>query len=242
MTPENPSEGQGTEMPEDVLFSDSESTTQDTPQPEAEADVQQADDVSEDTSPADALDDPSPSDALNSDEAKDDDNAAPESYEGFEIPEGTEGQFSEPVIAAFGDVAKELGLSQEQAQKVINAIGPAQLEAQQSVVTSAIDSWTKQTREDKEVGGTNYRASLANARRTVDRFGTPELKGLLTGKTTQLANHPEMLRLLSRVGKAISTDRSLVNGEVTKAKPDVNVVDPLSTPDATAELLFGDTQ
>ena len=49
-----------------------------------------------------------------------------------------------------------------------------------------------------------------------------------------------MLRLLARVGQAISPDRSLVNGGDVKAKPDVNVVDPLSTPDATAELLFGE--
>lgn len=237
MTPENQSEGQGTEMPEDVLYSDSESATQDTPQQDAAPE-----EVSEDTSPSEALDDPSPSESLEKEAVKEDDEAAaPESYEDFEIPEGTEGQFSDSVVAKFGSVAKEIGLNQEQAQKMIDALAPAQSEAQQTVVKDAHKRWETESREDDEIGGANYRSSLANARRAVDRFGTPELKSLLTGENTRLANHPEMLRLLSRVGKAISPDRSLVNGADTKAKPDVNVADPLATPDATAELLFGDT-
>ena len=223
-------------MPEDVLYSDSESATQDTPQQE-----EAAPEVSEDTSPSDALDDPSPSDSLNKEQAEDDAAAAPESYEDFKIPEGSESQFSESVIAKFGSVAKEAGLSQEQAQKMIDALAPAQLESQQAVVSDAQKRWETESREDPEIGGSNYRSSLANARRAVDRFGTPELKTLLTGQSTRLANHPEMLRLLARVGQAISPDRSLVNGGDVKAKPDVNVVDPLATPDATAELLFGET-
>jgi len=237
MTPENQSEGQGVDTPENVLFADSESATQDTPQQEAESEPQQAE-VSEDTSPAEALDDPSPSDALDKEPAEGD-AAKPESYKDFEIPEGSETQFSESVIAKFGSAAQEAGLNQEQAQKLIDALAPAQSEAQRTHVDDAIKRWETESREDAEIGGENYRSSLSNARRAVDRFGTPELKQLLTGPSTKLANHPEMLRLLARVGQAIGPDRSLVGGKDTKAKPDVNVVDPLSTPDATAELLFG---
>ena len=222
-------------MPEDVLYSDSESATQDTPQQDAAPE-----EVSEDTSPADALDDPSPSESLDKDAVKDDEPAAPESYKDFEVPEGSESQFGESVIAKFGGVAKEVGLSQEQAQKLIDTLAPAQSEAQQTHVSNAMKRWETESREDAEVGGENYRSSLASARRAVDRFGTPELKTLLTGQSTRLANHPEVLRLLTRVGQAISPDRSLVSGGDVKATPDVNVADPLATPDATADLLFGE--
>lgn len=244
--PENQSEGAGSNAPEDVLFADSESTSADAPQQQPEAQpqpqsepVEQPSESTSDESPAKALDDPSPSEALGSDEGEGEAAEAPTSYEDFDIPEGAEGVMGESVIAAFSDVARELGLSQEQAQKVIATMGGAQLEAQQSVVANAIDSWAKQTRDDKEVGGAHYRTALADARRTIDRFGTPELKQLLVGKTTQLANHPEMLRLLSRVGKAISVDRALVRGRQPSTEQKVNMEDPLATEQATAELMFG---
>lgn len=260
MDPENQSEGpQGgglTDADADTLFGGSEQPNdqggqqqQATPdqqqQPAADDNVQSDLLDDNDSSAADALagdEDQSAADALGGDGDGDGDSGesnAPESYEDFDIPEGVT-TFSEPVVAALGEVASELGLSQEQAQKVIDKIGPAQLEAQTSVVNNANDSWVKASRADKEVGGENYAPSLKNARRAIDRFATPEFRKLLTGKATRLANHPEMLRFLARVGNATSTDRSLVNGKRTPAhRPKVNVADPMATQDATAEMMFG---
>lgn len=252
--PEKTSEGTGDTAPEDILFAGSEpaqgANPENPPAPLSEpvGDVADApvedrnDDTDDSASAADALgDDADPSDALSGDapEGDGDEANAPEAYDDFEIPEGVE-SFGEPVIAAFTEVARDLNLSQEQAQRLIDAIGPAQLEAQKAVVNNAVDSWVEKTRADKEIGGSNYKPSIANARKTIDRFGTPELKTLLTGKATRLVNHPEVLRLLARVGKAISPEKRLVRGgQPQPAK--VNTQDPLSTPDQTADLLFGQT-
>ncbi len=261
MDPENQSEGpQGsaglTDADADTLFGGSEPQNNEGAQPQATPDQQQqqaagdADvqsdllDDNDDSSAADALagdEDQSAADALGGEDDGEgsDDSNAPESYEDFEIPEGVT-TFSEPVVAALGEVGRELGLSQEQAQKVIDKIGPAQIEAQASVVNNANDSWVKASRADKEVGGQHYAPSLKSARRAIDRFATPEFRKLLVGKNTRLANHPEMLRFLARVGKATSADRSIVNGKRTPAHaPKVNVSDPMATQDATADMMFG---
>lgn len=254
--PENKSEGAGgNAAPEDLLFGDSSSSTateaQPTPTPAETPPAEPAaptttnvDDltVEDDTTAADALGDPTAADALGNEDGGEggEGKSAPTAYEDFDIPEGVS-TFGEPVVAALGEVASELDLTQEQAQKVIDKLGPAQLEAQQAVVSNVTKTWVDASRADKEVGGTNYRASLGNARRAVDRFATPEFRKLLVGKGTQLANHPEMLRFLSRVGAATSADRKIVTGKQTPTAPKVNVNDPMATQDETADLMFGTT-
>jgi len=263
MDPENQSEGtaeggQAT-APEDLLFgNDSESQpsqqeTQPQPTPEAEPAASEQpgeqlagnDDAVDDSgSAADALADDgekSPAEALGSDEGGEDgEGSEPRTYESFEIPEGVD-TFTEPVVEALGELANELNLSQEQAQKIVDRLGPAQLQAKEAVVDNANESWVKASRSDKEVGGAQYKPSLQSARRAIDRFATPEFRKLMVGKGTQLVNHPEMLRFLARVGAATSTDRKFTTGKSTPAKSvaKVNVTDPMATQDATADLLFG---
>lgn len=245
MTPENTSEGSGSAAPEDTLFGDSSLPAQNSqpaaPQHPDAPPAGEPIDLSGDDNvdPANSLDDPSPADALGKEGEHEGAEAqkASTTYEAFEIPEGST-TLGEDVVAAFSTAASDAGLSQEQAQKIINAIGPAQLKAQQAVVDDAHTSWVKQTRSDKEVGGANYKTSLNNMRIAVGKFATPEFKQLLVGEHTRLANHPEMLRFLSRVGAALSPDRSLVSGGKAST-PKVNIQDPMATEDATAEMLFG---
>ena len=45
---------------------------------------------------------------------------------------------------------------------------------------------------------------MATARRAIERFGTPALRQLLN--ETGLGNHPEMVRLAVRVGRALAED------------------------------------
>jgi hypothetical protein len=249
--PENQSEGAGTIVPdEDLLFGGSEPAVnqetkgQPAPTSEPHVDVSEADNIANDpASAADALGDgegQSAADALGSDEEVEGDDAegegAPTTYEAFDIPEGV-GTFGESVTTALGEVASELGLTQEQVQKVIDTVGPAQLESQQSSLNGVFKKWQGDTQADKEIGGANYRPSLAAAKRAL-KFATPGFKELLVGKNTRLANHPEVLRFLARVGNANSADRSIVRGTQATA-PKVNVKDPMATPDATADMMFG---
>ena len=131
---------------------------------------------------------------------------APDEYADFTIPEGVE--MDAELTTDLKAMAKELGLSQEQAQRVADlGIKQAQgLAAKQTqVLTEAGERWATEARADKEFGGEKFEENLGLAKKAVDAFGTPELKNLLN--ETKLGNHPEILRFMVRAGKAISQDR-----------------------------------
>lgn len=127
---------------------------------------------------------------------------APEKYE-FKAPEG--GAFDDAVLGAFSEVAKELNLPQDEAQKVIDKVAPV-LQARQAEQLAAVSNeWAQSARVDKEFGGDKLDENLATAKKALDAFASPELRTLLN--ESGLGNHPEMIRLMYRAGKAISEDR-----------------------------------
>ena len=128
----------------------------------------------------------------------------PEKYD-FKIPDGQE---PSPVLEEFSGVARELGLPQDAAQKLLDLhskVITANIESAVSAHETQMAEWTKQSQNDKEIGGANLVASAAAAKVALDRMGTPQLVELLDG--TGLGNHPEVLRFFSRVGKALSEDQ-----------------------------------
>lgn len=132
---------------------------------------------------------------------------APEQYE-FQAPEGQ--QFDDKVIGAFSDVAKELNLPQESAQKVLDKVAPVIAARQAEQIAAARTSWESSSKTDQEFGGDKLTENLAVATKALDTFGTPALKALLT--ESGLGNHPEVIRLFYRAGKAISEDRFVGGG------------------------------
>lgn len=126
---------------------------------------------------------------------------APESYE-FKAPEGRE--FDPVVIAQFSEVAKELNLPQDAAQKVLDKMGPALAARQENAIAAARADWVAKTTADGEIGGPELAQKVALANGTFEKFGTPELRALLD--ETGLGDHPEMIRWAHRVGKAMSED------------------------------------
>lgn len=69
---------------------------------------------------------------------------------------------------------------------------------------SRVTAWGEALKTDKEIGGATYDASMALAKAAVQKFGSPELTKVLN--ETGLGNHPELVRLMVKVGKAISED------------------------------------
>ena len=139
---------------------------------------------------------------------------APESYE-FKAPEGKE--FSPEVLGAFSEAAKELDLSQEAAQAMLDKIAPAFAQRQAEAIETARTQWATDSRSDKEFGGDKLDENLATAKKALDKFGTPELRTLLN--ESGLGNHPEIIRAFYRAGKAISED-TFVGGKATAAGAD----------------------
>lgn len=134
----------------------------------------------------------------------------PETYE-FKTPEGAplEGEF----LGEFAAVAKELGLSQEEATKVaeIGAKMATNFSVQQEqALARQATEWANAVTADKDIGGDKLPETLAIAKKALADLGTPELKDLL--EKSKLGNHPEVIRFMAKAGKAISQDSKLVSG------------------------------
>lgn len=123
---------------------------------------------------------------------------APESYADFTLPEGV--TVNPEQMNSFKATAKELGLTQEAAQRLVTFNAQAQAAQFQAMV----QGWEGQAKADKEFGGDKFEENLAVATKAVERFGSPEFKAWLN--QTGLGNHPEFIRAFYRAGKAISED------------------------------------
>lgn len=107
------------------------------------------------------------------------------------------------------EAAKDLDLTQEQAQKLVE-LDIKRTQALNQRVADQGTQWLNELPSDKEFGGEKLSENLAVAKKAMEAFGTPELKQLL--ETSRLGNHPEVIRVFFRAGKAISQDSRFVSG------------------------------
>jgi hypothetical protein len=142
---------------------------------------------------------------------------APESYE-FKFPEGVEPD--KEMLAQFEPIAKELGLTQEAAQRLVD-LSAQQLakvtEAQRQAFEQQTVQWVDQVKADKEIGGDQLQERLGVAKKALEAFGSPELTQYLNA--TGLGNHPELIRAFYRAGKAISEDSVITGGQGGNSAP-----------------------
>lgn len=145
------------------------------------------------------------------DKAKGEPQGAPEQYEDFAAPEGV--QLDAELVGDLKTIAKELNLSQKDAQRVAD-LGPKLLQKlqghQAETFAKVRQTWADEAKADKEFGGEAFAENLGAAKKALDSFGTPELRTLLN--ESGIGNHPEVIRFMVRAGKAISSD-TFVAGE-----------------------------
>ncbi|CAK0775857.1 hypothetical protein CCP3SC1_70061 [Gammaproteobacteria bacterium] len=127
--------------------------------------------------------------------------AVPEKYE-LKSPE--DNPYDPEVLGAFSEVSKDLKLSQDSAQKILDKVAPVIKNRQMEMLSTAIQEWGDTSKADKEFGGERFDANLAIAQKGIAKFGTPALISLLN--QTGLGNHPEVIRAFYRAGKSISED------------------------------------
>lgn len=142
---------------------------------------------------------------------------APEQYVDFTMPEGI--KLNEDVANEFKAFAKEKNLPQDEAQKVVD-LGTKlvqRIEAQRAeAVNAEFAKWSESSRTDKEFGGEQLQQNLAVAKEALAQFGSPELKQMLN--ESGFGNHPEMIRLLYKVGKATSEDKIITGKQGATAE------------------------
>lgn len=142
-----------------------------------------------------------PTDAPSAQDAKPTEPVVPEAYD-LKMPDGVE--LDQAATTEFTAIAKELKLDQAAAQKLAD-IGAKMAQRQAEAHAQLVETWTEQVKTDKEIGGDKLAENLGVARKAIDTFGSPELKALLN--SSGLGNHPEVVKLAFKVGKAISEDR-----------------------------------
>jgi hypothetical protein len=122
-------------------------------------------------------------------------------------------------------ILKDLKLTNEQANQVAALVPKVQqrlVEQQSDEFAKTKADWAKQTQNDPEIGGKNWKETQTLAARALDRFaGGAEKNEDGTFKSgfrqlledTGLTNHPDMARALREIGKGLAEDGSFPRGD-----------------------------
>ena len=135
----------------------------------------------------------------------------PESYS-FTVPEGM--TLDQGVVDSFTPLAKELGLTQANAQKLADWYA-GQTKASQEAFTKQQDAWYDEVAKDKELGGEHFEANCKAANEAFVKLAkTEEIEWL---KSSGLANFPPLMRLMLRAQKLMAEDKFVSGKEGSTA-------------------------
>lgn len=156
---------------------------------------------------------------------------APEEYVDFTLPEGIT---ADPeILGEFKDIAKEMNLSQEAAQKFVDlqvkTIG-RMVQQQHEAFNTDVTTRRTAIQTDKEIGGDNLKATTETVERVLNTFLSADEKGeLVQGYLAKYGDHVGLFKLLNRVGAAMSEDSLVLPGKGGAGKK------------SAAEIMFGST-
>lgn len=144
---------------------------------------------------------------------------APESYE-FANPEGIPNEIEgdSEIHDAYSKAARELNLPQDQAQTLYDTTMTAVYERHMDALETQAKEWTKAAETDSEYGGSNFEENKGTALKAVKEFGSDGLREMLS-EPNGIGNNPEIIRLLFRVGTAVSGDRFVGSNEGATIDP-----------------------
>lgn len=149
---------------------------------------------------------------------------APETYTDFTVEKGLE--LNPEAMTAFTAIAKEAGLSQEQAQKFVDIATKNNVDAQKSRDDAFLDTrdkWVGEIKGDKELGGPKFDETVVRAQRALKNFGTPELAKFLENG---LGDHPEVIRLLVKFDTSTGEDITVPGGPPATEKSAAQTIYP----------------
>lgn len=132
--------------------------------------------------------------------------AEPEDYsfeptEDFQVPKEN--------LESFTQACKEAKLTKAQAEAMLNwhkqfAGDVSKLQAQQE--SAQIRQWQDEILRDPEIGGSHWKATVADSRKALNAFDTDgKLRTLL--KSMHADYHPDVVRVIARVGRAMGEDK-----------------------------------
>lgn len=110
--------------------------------------------------------------------------------------------------------AKAQGFSQAQAEALLKAEEEniaLFADSRQEQFKQTVGSWVEAVRNDKELGGASFDATVSSAQSVVKKFASPEFIRLLND--TGFGNHPEVVRVFARIAKQINPSAIVKAGE-----------------------------
>lgn len=133
----------------------------------------------------------------------------PINYE-FTMPEGVE--LDKGLADAATPVLQKYGVSQEDAQALVDAMVSSQnagaesaQQAAQEAFNDQLEKWATELKTDADVGGDAFEENTGIARRAIDKFGSDELREIMD--TTGIGNNPAMFKFALAVGKHLVEDQ-----------------------------------
>lgn len=134
----------------------------------------------------------------------------PDKYD-IKAPEGS--LLSAAQLEALASYAKEQKLTNEQAQALANREHGAIksfVENQQQELAKKSEAWKVEASKDAEIGGEAFGKNAELAKRVLAKFGNPTINKFLDD--TGYGNHPDVIRVFARLGKAMSEDSLVLPG------------------------------
>jgi hypothetical protein len=160
-------------------------------------------------------------------------NEVPETYEAYKLPEGV--QVDEALLGEFNTVAKELGLTQAQAQKLVDlqaktaaAGDTGRAEYLEQALKAQSDTWVNEIKNDPELGGAKFDATVSTAVKAISTFFGDDFRQLLND--SGIGNNPALIRGMHKIGVAISEDKLVIPGSDASVTEDKRA----------ADVMFGD--
>jgi broad specificity phosphatase PhoE len=143
----------------------------------------------------------------------------------FTPPEGTElSEDQTAALDAFKATAQDLGLSQDQFQRIIEM----DLQRSQDEATAAVDAytariseWREEAKTDSVIGGEQYQSSLKKANAVLAQFADKEFIGMLRSPSQEnvngfgIGNHAATIRFLNKVAAALADPKLLTGADET---------------------------
>jgi hypothetical protein len=121
--------------------------------------------------------------------------------------------------------AKANKLTPEQAQGLLSreeALVKSAVDEHNNAIAKQTEEWKQASLADKEIGGPEFNKNVEMAHRVLKDFGNDTINKFL--EESGFGNHPDVLRMFVRLGKATAEDRIInpnVNGGNKKSLEDI---------------------
>ena len=133
--------------------------------------------------------------------------AEPEAYE-LKAPDGY--PMGEAELKQLNEMCRAAKLSKEQGEAVLKYMH-GNYTAYQESQAAQLKKWVEEAKADKEFGGDNFDANVADAKRGLATFDTDgSIRAML--EETGYGSNPAVLKIFARVGKALGEDRLVGSG------------------------------